>query len=203
MLRILLCWNQGIVYCICGRLLRENKSSRPRHRWQLDVLSVPNCVIKKGRPHGNRHGKTEAQREYFIAHNARKRCITKGFQGIHDRFQKDLRFRDSQLKIGRTEAKCIQMDELAQKDFTHRPSPEEFERYQKTCSISLNTSGRNAPIKLRSDFSEALTKMHRLHRESGEERLAPILFYQYHKWYSPSSSSSTSWWQWNDRWWSS
>ena len=25
MLRILLCWNQGIVYCICGHLLRENK----------------------------------------------------------------------------------------------------------------------------------------------------------------------------------
>ena len=37
-------------------------------------------------------------------------------------------------------------------------------------------------MKLRSDFREALTDMHRLHRESGEERLAPILFY-------------TSWWQ--------
>ena len=29
-------------------------------------------------------------------------------------------------------------------------------------------------MKLRSDFSEAVTKMHRLHRESGEERPAPI-----------------------------
>ena len=35
--------------------------------------------------------------------------------------------------------------------------------------------------KLRSDFSEALTKMHRLHRVSGEERLAPIPFFQYQK----------------------
>ena len=34
-------------------------------------------------------------------------------------------------------------------------------------------------MKLRSDISEALTKMHRLHRESGEERPAPIPFYQY------------------------
>ena len=49
----------------------------------------------------------------------------------HDRFQKDLRFRDSQLKVGRTEEKCIEMDELAQKDFTYRPSTEEFERYKK------------------------------------------------------------------------
>ena len=75
----LLYWNQGIVYCTCGHLLRENESSRHIHRWQLDVLSIPNYVIKKRRPHGARHGKTEAQKEHFIAHNARKRCIKKVF----------------------------------------------------------------------------------------------------------------------------
>ena len=53
------------------------------------------------------------------------------FKGIHDRFQKDLRYRDSQLRIGWTEEKCIEMDELAQKDFTYRPSTEEFERCKK------------------------------------------------------------------------
>ena len=74
----LLYWNQGIVYCTCGHLLRENKSSRHLHRWQLGILSIPNYVIKKGRPHGNRYGKIEAQREHFIAHNARNRCIKKG-----------------------------------------------------------------------------------------------------------------------------
>ena len=68
------------------------------------------------------------------------------------------------------------MDEVAQKDFTYHLSSEECERCKKPWSISLNTSGRKAPMKLRSDFSEALPKMHRLHRESGEERLAPILF---------------------------
>ena len=31
-------------------------------------------------------------------------------------------------------------------------------------------------MKLRSDFREALTNMHRLHRESGEERPEPISF---------------------------
>ena len=82
-------WNQGIVYCTCGHLLRENKSSRRIHGWQLDILSIPNCVIKKGRPHGNRHGKTEEQIKHHIAHNLRKRCIKKGFGGIRDRFQKD------------------------------------------------------------------------------------------------------------------
>ena len=142
----LLYWNQGKVYCARGHLLRENKSSRHLHRWQLDTLSIPN--YKKGRPHGNRHGKTEAQNEHFIAHSLRRRCIKKGFEGIHDRIQKGLIFRDSQLKIDRTEAKCIEMDEVAQTDFTYHLSSEEFERYQKTWSISLNASGRNAPMKL-------------------------------------------------------
>ena len=39
----------------------------------------------------------------------------------------------------------------------------------------------------RSDFNEALTKLHRLHQESGEERLAPIPFWQYQQCH-PSSS---------------
>ena len=121
--------NLGIVCCTCGHLLRANQSDRHLHQWQLDVLSIPNYVIKKVRPHGARHAKTEAQKEHFIGHNARKRRTKKNFKGIHDRFQKDLRKRDAQLKADRTEEKCIEMDELAQKDFTYRPSLEEFERF--------------------------------------------------------------------------
>ena len=90
---------------------------------------------RRGDPHGNRHGKTETQKAHFIAHNLRKRCIKKkGFEGIHDRFQKDLKFRDSQLKTDRTEA--IEMYEVAQKDFTYRLSSEDYQRYKKTWSIS-------------------------------------------------------------------
>ena len=199
----LLYWNQGIVYCTCGHLWRESESSRHLHQWRLDALSIPNYVIKKGRPRGARHGKTEAQKEHCIAHDARRRCIKKNFEGIHARFQRDLTYRHSQLKIGWTEEKCIEMDKLAQENHTYCPSSEEYERCQKNWYISLNTSGRNAPMKLRSDFREALTNMHRLHRESGEERPAPILLYQYQRWHSSSSSSSTSRWQWNDHWWSS
>ena len=82
----LLYWNQGIVDCICGHLLRENQSSRNIFRWTLDLLSIPNYVIKKGRPHGHRYGKTKEQKEHFIAHNLRSRSIKSGFEGIHDRF---------------------------------------------------------------------------------------------------------------------
>ena len=185
-----------------GHLLRENESSRHLLRWQLDLVSIPNYVIKKVRPHGNRHGKTEEQRKHFIAHNLRKRCAKKRFEGIHDRFQNDLTFRESLRSIDRTQEVCIQMDKDAEKDFTYRMSQDEYFRYKKNWWISLNTPGRNEPMKLRSAFSEALTKLHRLHRESGEERLAPIPSWQYQKWHPSSSSSSISWWHWNDHWWS-
>ena len=171
----LLYWNQVIVHCTCGHLLRENQSSRGILRWTLDLLSIPNYVIKKGRPHGHRYGKTKEQREHFIAHILRKRCIKKGLEGIHDRFQKDLRFRESQLSIDRTEEVCIQMDKDAQKDFTYRMSQDEYYRYKKNWWISLKRSGKIESVRNR----------------------------QYQKWHPSSSSSSTSWWQWNGSWWSS
>ena len=151
--------NQSIVYCTCGHLLRENKSSRHLHRWQLDVFSIPNSVIKKERLRGAHHGKTEAQKEHFIAHDVRKRCIKRSVERNSRSRSERFKNRHAHLKADRTEEKCIEVDELAPKSFTYLPSTEEFEkRKKKTWSISLNTSGRNAPMKLRSDFSEAITK---------------------------------------------
>ena len=72
----LLYWNQGVIYCSCGHLLVESESNQ-NCQWRLDALSIPHYVIKKGRPHGAGHGKTDAQKEHFVAHNARKRCIKK------------------------------------------------------------------------------------------------------------------------------
>ena len=162
----LLCWNQGIVYCTCGHLWRESESSRHLHQWRLDALSIPHYVIKKGRPDGARQWQTEAQKEYYVAHNARKRCLKRNYEGIPDRFLRDPVNRDSQLKIGWTEEKCIEMDKLAQEDHSYRL--EEHLRYQKHWYLTLNKSGKNAPMRLRSDFRAAVTIKNRLHREPGE-----------------------------------
>ena len=117
-----------------------------------------NYVIKKGRPHGHRYGKTKEQRDYHIAHNLRKRCIKRGFEGIHDRFLKDPEFRESQLRIDRIEEVCIQMDKDVQKDFTYRMTEDEYFRYKKNWWISLNNSGNTGgPVRDRSDFKQALT----------------------------------------------
>ena len=75
MLRMPSFWNQGIVYCTCGHLLRESESSQHFHQWRLDAFSIPHLVIKKERPRGARYGNTEAQKEHSVAHNARRRWI--------------------------------------------------------------------------------------------------------------------------------
>ena len=82
----------------------------------------------------------------------RGRDVSQNFDGIHDRFQRDSENRDSQLKIGWTEEKGIEMDELAQENHSYCPSSKEYERCMENWYISLNKSGRNAPMKLRSDF---------------------------------------------------
>ena len=125
------------------------------------------------------------------------------YEGIHDRFVRDQVYRDSQLKIGWTEQKCIEMDKLAQVDHSYRLSREEFKRYQGQRYLTLNKSGKNAPMWLRSDFRAAVTIKNRLHRESGEERAEPIPFQQHQRWHP--SSSNDSWWNWDTSksWWSS
>ena len=92
----LLYWNQGTVYCTCGHLLIESESCQNFHQWRLDAFSIPHYVLRKGRPRGARHGKTEAQKQHFLAHNARRRCIKKN-DGIHDRFQRDSVYRGSAI----------------------------------------------------------------------------------------------------------
>ena len=127
----LLDWNQGIVYCTCGQCFVDSESRGNFHKLRLDVLSILNYVIKKGRSHGAQHGKTKEQKEYQIAWNAWKRCCKKvDSQGghitvIHDRFFKDPVYRESQLAIGWTEQKCKEWDELAKEDHTYRLTPEE------------------------------------------------------------------------------
>ena len=154
-------------------------------------------MIKKGPTHGARHGKTEVQKEYHQAWNARKICCKKvdaqgeHFTGIHDRFLRDPVYHESQLAIGWTEQKCKEWDELAQEDHTYHLTPEERKRYQGQWYLTLNKAGKNGPMKLRSDFKAAVSMKNRLHHESGEqveERLHPN---QQRRWHS---SSSASWW---------
>ena len=141
------------------------------------------------------------QRDYHIAHNLRKRCIKRHFRGNHDRFLKDPEFRASQLEHDRTEEVCIQMDELAQKDFIYRMTQEEYFRYRRIGG-SLSIILEKGLVRDRSDFNDSLTTLHHLHQESGERQLRSMPLWKCQFWHQ-SSSSSSSWWQWIDSWWSS
>ena len=69
--------------------------------------------------------------------------------------------------------------------------------------ISFNKSGNTTePMRKRSDFNQALSTLHHLHREAGERQLRPTPYWKYQQ-RQPSSSSSSTWWQWSESWWSS
>ena len=51
-------------------------------KYTMDFLSVPEYVIKKGRPHGHRYGKKPGDKEYFTANQLKKKCQKRDFQGI-------------------------------------------------------------------------------------------------------------------------
>ena len=75
----------------------------------LDLFSIPNFYVRKGRPHGHRYGKTEGDHEYFIANQLKKKCKKREFLSIHDRFIRDTWFRKTMLELSRTE-KVISRD---------------------------------------------------------------------------------------------
>ena len=51
-------WDIGIVYCTCGHFLRNGTEENKKFvQYTMDLLSIPNYYIKKGRPHGHRYGK--------------------------------------------------------------------------------------------------------------------------------------------------
>ena len=52
-------WSEGIVCCTCGHLLEATVANRSFIVYTLDFLSIPEYVIKKGRPHGRRYGKLQ------------------------------------------------------------------------------------------------------------------------------------------------
>ena len=154
-------WDIGIVCCTWGHFLRKGTEDNMKFaQYTMDLLSVPNYYIKKGRPHGHRYGKKPGDRGYYIAHQFKKKCKKKNFLGSHDRFVRDEKFRKSMIEMGRTEDICRQMDELANEDHTHHLTQEEVDDYKKTWWIRSNKTGSDTmPIRHRCDFKQALSTL--------------------------------------------
>ena len=94
----------GIVYCTCGHLMTDASAENKAYSSAvLDLYSIPNFYIRKGRPHGHRYGKAPGCKEYHTANQLAKRCRKKKYDSIHDRFIRDKTFRKAMIELGRSE----------------------------------------------------------------------------------------------------
>ena len=85
---------------------KETEANRGFIKFSMDLLSIPEYVIKKGRPHGHRYGKTPEDKEYHLAHNLKKKGKKRDYKGIYDRFLRDHVFRERMLENNRDEDVC-------------------------------------------------------------------------------------------------
>ena len=140
--------------------------------------------------------KPKDRKESILWPTTRGRDVSKKkFEGIHDRFQRDIQYiviRNSKLAgLRRSASQWI--------NWHRKTTPTAYPmRNMREINILVSHTeriGQKCTDETRSDFRTAVTFMNRLHRESGEERPEPIPFHQYPRWH-PSSSSSSSWWQW-------
>ena len=163
-------WSEGIVYCTCGHLLKETVATRSFIVFTLDVLSIPEYVIKKGRHHGHRYAKAPENKEYYLAHNLKKRCIKRDFTGIHDRFLRDHVFRERMLENNRDEDVCRKWDDLAEEDHTYRMSESEYFYYRQNWWISLNKSGNTGePMRKRYERKPSVVYIEPVYTEKLED----------------------------------
>ena len=87
-------WDVGIVYCTCGHFLRNGTEENKKFiQYTMDLFSILDYNLKKGRHHGHFYGKKPGDKEYHIAHQLKNKCKKKNFLGIHDRFIRDEKFR--------------------------------------------------------------------------------------------------------------
>ena len=71
-------WSTGIVYCTCGQLMKDDTTENKKYISSvLDLFSIPNFYIRKGRPHGHRSWEsTWMQRVPYGKSTCKKRCRT-------------------------------------------------------------------------------------------------------------------------------
>ena len=168
----------------------------------MRLLSIPEYVIKKGRPRGHRYGKKPGDREYFSANPLKKKCKKKFFQGTHDRFIRDETFRNRMIENGRDEDVCRQRDALADEDHTHHLTPQEYYQYKSNWWLTSNKTGSNTvPVEHRPDFKQALSTLQQLKQKEEGTLQTSMNSRRNQEWAQSSSSSSYSWWSWQGSWW--
>ena len=157
-------WSAGIVYCTCGHLMEDDTTENKKYISSvLDLCSIPNFYIRKGRPHGHRYGKKEGCKEYHTANQLQRRCRKKRNENLHDRFIRDKFFRKTMIELGRSEEIILDMDRLASEDHSHIATQEEIDVYRGNWWIRSNVVNFDTmPTRRQPDFKKALSTLYRL-----------------------------------------
>ena len=186
-------WSAGIENCTCGHLMKDDTTENKKYISSvLDLFSIPNFYIRKGRPHGHRYGKKPGCKEYHTANQLQKRCRKKKYDNIHDRFIRDKFFRKTMIEFCRSEEIILEMDRLASEDHSHIATPEEIDVYRSNWWIRSNVVNFDTmPTRRQPDFKKALSTLYRLKKLEDKKH--------HENW----SQSSSSWWQWQTNWWDS
>ena len=190
-------WNVGVVCCTCGHFLRKGKGENQQFISHTMDLSVPECVIKKGRPHGHRYGKKPGSRRLNgpIEEEMQKARCPRNPWPI------PTEFRSRMIENHRHEELCRRWDALADEEHTHHLTEQEYFHYKNKWWLHSNKQGSNTmPLRHRSDFKQALSTLQRLQQEAREEPQVPIYSCKHKQWQLAQSSSS-SWWSWQGSWW--
>ena len=148
-------WDAGIVYCTCGHFMEDNTTENKKYISSvLDLFSIPNFYIRKGRPHGHRNGKKEGSKEFHTAKQLQKRCRKKHYENIHDRFIRDTWFRKT-IELGRSEEVILEMDRLASEDHNYIATKKEIDVCRGNWWIHSNLVNFDTiPTRHRPDFKK-------------------------------------------------
>ena len=61
------------MYCTCGHFMKADTTENKKYISSvLDLFSIPNFYIRKGRPHGHKYGKALGCKEYHTANQLQR-----------------------------------------------------------------------------------------------------------------------------------
>ena len=147
--------------------MRPSDRVRQLNSDRYDVLSIPNCVIKKGPSHGRRHGNTERQIIYSYVKLSSKKAKKKVYKSMH-RFLRCPIYRKSHFDIGWAEEHCKRLIEIAAEDHSNVATAAERARRENIWVFVLDSSGPNGPVNQREDCGEAKKTGDRFFQEAGQ-----------------------------------
>ena len=129
----------------------------------LDLFSIPNFYMRRGRSHCHRCGKVLDCKEHHTTNQLQKRSRKKKYDNIHDRFIRDKFFRKTMIELGRSKEIILEMDRFASENHSHIATKAEIDVHRGNWWIRSNVMNFNAmPTRRQPDFKKALSTLYRL-----------------------------------------